>query len=134
MRAVTLNSEEELDDALRQLCGLMSSRSPDDLRQLETLAEAVEAYERVHHPVAEPSHAGLLQHLLNAKGVSAQTAARATRVSLKSLRSILSGQREVLPAEARVLAKYFAVDPLVFRSNAEVSPTPSDAAGLGESV
>lgn len=121
-----INSEEELDEALRQLCGLMSSRSPDDLRQLEALAEAVETYERVHHPVAEPSHAGLLQHLLNAKGVSVQTAARATRVSLKSIQSILHGQREVLPEEARALAKYFAVDQSIFASNAEVSSMPTD--------
>jgi HTH-type transcriptional regulator/antitoxin HigA len=112
-----IRSDEDLADATRELCALMSSKTPlcgADEKRFQHLVNIIEEYEDVHYPIPEPSHAALLKHLLSAKNGGLNKLSNATSLSVADIKAILSGKRQVWPQEARAFAKYFAVDPSVF--------------------
>jgi HTH-type transcriptional regulator/antitoxin HigA len=116
-----LRSDKELDEATREACALMSSKaalSDADERRLQQLVGAIEAYEDVHYPIPEPSHAALLKHLLVAKP-GLKKLAMATRISVSELNDILRGKRQVSPKKAQALSGYFSVEPSVFEPEAD---------------
>ncbi len=112
-----IRSERDLDTATRELCKLISlgaGLSPSDEKRLRALTDAIESYERLHHPIPEPTHAAMLEHLMDAKGVGLGQLAKATNLSRVALSSILKGTRGVEKKEAEGLARFFRVEPSVF--------------------
>jgi len=127
-RVELLRSDEELDEATRELCALMSSGgvlSGADEERLQRLVDAVEAYEDIHYRIQEPSHAALLKHLLAAKGDGLAKLAKAVKIPMRDIKAILGGKRQVWPSEAEAFSKYFSVDRSVFE------PEPDTVAVVG---
>ena len=109
---VEINSDEDLDAAIRQLCGLLHSAhrlSSRDERRVQKLTEAIEQYEDEHHPMPEPTDSALLSHLMDARKVSARTLSQDTKIPFAVIKAILSGSRPVRHEEATALAGYFSV-------------------------
>jgi HTH-type transcriptional regulator / antitoxin HigA len=112
----TIRSDDDLADATRELCALMSktARSDAEERRFQHLVSIIEAYEDVHYPIPEPSHQALLEHLLAAKPGGIKALSEATGVAVSDIEAILRGQRQVRPQEAEGFAAYFCVEPSVF--------------------
>src|SRR5947209_1701420 len=116
-RVETVRSDEDLAEATEELCALMSSKtalSSQEENRFQHLVNLVEAYEDVHYPIPEPSHAALLEHLLAAKDGGLRKLAKATKVSIGNINAILSGKRQIWPKEAKAFGEYFSVDPSIF--------------------
>jgi HTH-type transcriptional regulator/antitoxin HigA len=113
---IAIRNESDLDAATKEICSLMSSATLSDSnkKRIETLAEAVEAYESVHHPIPDPSQAAVLAHLLHARGATSKDLAEATGVSERTISGILSGKRTINDNQAATFASYFHVGKSVF--------------------
>jgi antitoxin component HigA of HigAB toxin-antitoxin module len=115
-----IQSENDLDRATEELCVLLSLErdlSPEEEQRFRLLTDAVENYERVHHPIQSPSHAGLLEHLLDVNGSSQQQLSKAAKIPISNIAAILSGKRLIPPDEAERFAQFFCVDRSVFRND-----------------
>jgi antitoxin component HigA of HigAB toxin-antitoxin module len=110
-----LRSEEELDRAVAVLNDLLDrSLDPWEEEYLDLLGTLIEQFEEGAFADG-PSHADLLEHLLDARGVSVEEVSRATGVPLSTLRRVLGGRHSVPPGHVGSLADYFHVEPAVFR-------------------
>jgi antitoxin component HigA of HigAB toxin-antitoxin module len=109
-------SEAELAEATRELCALMSKRrfSASEEERFQDLVSIVEEYERAHHPIADPSHGALLEHLLEAKEITAAGLAKATEIPRRDIEAILKGKRDIAAKEAAALARYFHLESSIF--------------------
>lgn len=77
---------------------------------LEALSDLVAAYEEENISIAAPSDADLLQHLLEARGISQTTLCQQTGIAASSISAILSGKRTFTKDMVAKLAAYFRVD------------------------
>lgn len=114
---IEIRSEEDLDKATEELCELMSlgsAMSPVEAERFRLLTEAAEEYEAVQHPIPEPSHSALLEHLLEARQITPAQLAKATGVPRLIILDVLKGSRQICRKEARVFARYFHVEESVF--------------------
>jgi HTH-type transcriptional regulator/antitoxin HigA len=93
-------------------------------RRLQRLVAQIEDYERRHHPVPPPSHAGLLEHLLDAREIDVAELAKATGVARGDIKEILARKRPITPHEGKQFARYFAVDVAVFLEPETQPPAP----------
>jgi antitoxin component HigA of HigAB toxin-antitoxin module len=112
-----IRSEKELAEATREVCDLMSlqgSLSSANEQRFQTLVDLIEKYERVHHPIPEPSHAAILRHVLDTKTGGVQKLAEVTGISRGIIAAILAGKLEMGSQEAEKFAKYFHVETSVF--------------------
>jgi len=117
-----VRSENELDRALQEFCRLADD--PSKSARLSDLADSIEEYEAEHHAIPEPSHSALLRHLMLAKECGPATLAKQTGISVREVRAILDGVRDIDPQEAGVLGRFFAVDASVFEPEPdEFQPT-----------
>lgn len=115
-----IRSEKQLDRAIAMIDALISR---DDLRReeqdyLDVLSDLVERYETEQHPMPPVSDAAMLEHLIEAKGVSQSEVARATGVIGSTISEVLSGKRRLSRRHIGKLAKYFHVSPGVFAFDA----------------
>ena len=119
-RVTAIRSEKELDTAASELCELLSlgrAFSLDEDLRYQYLTDAIEAYEKVHHPIPEPSQAAVLEHLLEAKGSTPAKLAKATGVAKHAIAAIMDGERNMLAEEAATFARFFHVEESVFECN-----------------
>jgi len=95
---------------------LMSLESPtkDQLEFLELVSTLIEDFESRDYPTPVPSTSSLLQHLIEAKGVSQAEVAKKTKVSPSTLSEVLTGRRKLSVANMKRLATYFCISPAVF--------------------
>ena len=103
--------------ATSELCRLFSlgnAMSPTEEERFRLLTDAVEAYERTHHPIPDPSPAALLGHLLEAKESTPARLAKETGIARRDIAAILKGKRDIGASEAAALARYFRVEESVF--------------------
>jgi transcriptional regulator with XRE-family HTH domain len=63
----------------------------------------------------------LLEHLLEAKGVTQAAVARATGIAESRLSEVLRGKRELTRAQITKLAAYFYVGPAVFLASKDLT-------------
>jgi antitoxin component HigA of HigAB toxin-antitoxin module len=119
------------------LLSLGSAMSLAEWERFRLLTDAVEAYEELHYPIPEPSHAALIQHLVEARGITPARLAQDTRLSPKVISDTLRGRRELNGDEAAILAAYFHVERSVFE---KITPTVhifvswADASTANESI
>jgi antitoxin component HigA of HigAB toxin-antitoxin module len=116
-----IESDRALDQATGEVCALLAlgnALSSEQQQRLDELIPAIDAYESKYHPIPEPSHAGLLQHLMDAKSCSEATLARATGISRQVIADILRGKRQIGQEDAGAFAKYFHVGQDVFNVRA----------------
>jgi HTH-type transcriptional regulator/antitoxin HigA len=102
--------------ALRQIEQLMSkphlSRAESEI--VELLAMLIEEFESARHPVPAVRPSQMLEHLLDARGITKAQLARASGVPRSVLTNILAGRRAVSKATAIKLARYFDVSLSLF--------------------
>ena len=82
-------------------------------RLIELLATLVEQYESRQLPNPQLAPAQMLAHLLESKQVKPAQVAKATGIPPATISNVLAGRRGVSKANARKLADFFGVSPLV---------------------
>jgi HTH-type transcriptional regulator / antitoxin HigA len=112
-----IRSEEELDDAIRVIDMLVDQEKRSDAEEdyLDVLGDLIEAYEDVHHPMDEPSDGDMLRFLIEQKGVTQAAVARDAGLAASTVSEVLAGKRTLTRAQIGKLAKFFKVEPGVFR-------------------
>ncbi len=113
-----ITSEKELDRATTVVNGLLDrdDLDPGEEDYLDVLSDLVERYEEKHHqiPIDDLSDGEMLEHLIEAKGVTQVVVARATGIRESRISEVLSGKRKMTRTQIAKLAAYFRVSPAVF--------------------
>jgi antitoxin component HigA of HigAB toxin-antitoxin module len=110
-----IRSDVDYRRSLAQLERLMVPRPSAARSQfIEMLATLVERYESRDYPTPECDSADMLRNLLDAKGVSPATVAKATKIPPATISNVLARRRGISKANAVLLGKYFGVSATVF--------------------
>ena len=113
-----ITSDTELDQATAVINSLLDRDNLDRAEEdyLDVLGDLVERYEDKHHPVStdDLTEAEMLDHLIEAKGVTQAEVAHRTGIAESTLSELLSGKRQMTRAQICKLAAYFHVEPGVF--------------------
>ena len=113
-----ITSEAELDRATAVMNSLLDRGDLDHAEEdyLDVLSDLVERYEDKHHriPTDDLSDAEMLEHLIEAKGVSQAEAARGAGIPESTISEVLSGKRQLTRKQIERIAAYFHVSPAVF--------------------
>ena len=83
--------------------------SPSESEMVDLLSLLIEQYEAVEYPTPECSPAEILQHLLEARGITKAQLARDTGIPRSVITNVLAGRRAISKANAVKLASYFKV-------------------------
>ena len=108
----SIKTERHLAEAQRVLDELLAHSSKNDGEEmyLDALSDLIAAYEDEHHALPHASDAELLQHLMEAKGVSQVELSRATKLPKSTISEILAGKKSFSRKVMHVLAAYFQID------------------------
>ena len=115
-----IRSDDSLDRAIAVINSLLDrdDLSPAEADYLDVLSDLVERYETEEHPMEDVSDADMLQHLIEAKGVTQAEVARRAGIAVSTISEVLSGKRALSRTHIGKLARYFGVDPGVFSFDA----------------
>ena len=115
----SIKSDEHLAEAQRVMDRLLARGTLDQGEEtyLEALSDLVGAYEDKHHLIERASDADLLQHLMEAKGVSQTQLSRDAGLPKSTVSEVLGGKRPFSRRMIRKLAEYFHVDVQVLTGN-----------------
>ncbi len=83
----------------------------------EVLCDLVANYEDEHYPIPAASDADLLEHLLEAKGVTQNQLHKDTGIAKSGISEIIAGKKPFSKAMIGRLAEYFHVPTSVFTAN-----------------
>lgn len=116
---VSITSERHLDAAQEMVDRLTNQDKLDGGSQayLNALCDLIIVYEDQHHQLPPASDAGLLRHLLEAKGVTQNQLHKDTGLAKSGISEILSGKKSFSKAMIGPLAEYFHVPTSVFTAN-----------------
>ncbi len=115
----SLKSEKQFHDAQAVLDQLLAKGKLRDGEEmyLDALSDLVASYDDAHHPIAPPSDADMLWHLMQAKGVTQVELHRDVGIAKSSISEILAGKRLFSRRMIHKLAKYFNVDVRLLTAN-----------------
>jgi len=115
-----LRSEADLDEATTILDALVvkDTLTAAEADYLAVLSDLVEQYEAAAHPIPPASDAVLLEHLLDARGLTPPQVAQGTGLDAATLAAVLAGTQPLTRAQMATLARYFQVSPSVFAGHA----------------
>jgi HTH-type transcriptional regulator/antitoxin HigA len=113
-----IRSDRELRDALATIDRLLDQKrlAYEERDYLDVLGGLVERYESEKHPLPAVSDAGMLRHLIEAKGATQAEAARATGIAESTISAVLAGNRRLNREHIEKLARYFHVGGQAFLS------------------
>ncbi len=108
----SIKSEEHLTEAQKVMDRLQAQGKLDEGEDtyLDALSDLVGAYEDTHHSISPASDAEMLQHLLDARGITPAQLSKETGLAKSSLSEILAGKKSFSRQIIRKLADYFGVD------------------------
>jgi HTH-type transcriptional regulator/antitoxin HigA len=112
-----ITSEAELDRATAVMNSLLDrDLDPAEDDYLDVLSDLIERYEDKHHPIPtdDLTDAEMLEHLIEAKGVTQVQAARGAGIAESTISEVLAGKRQLTRSQIQKLAAYFHVSPAVF--------------------
>ncbi len=89
--------------------------SPAERDYLDVLDHVIMRYEDAHYPMDEPSDGAMLRFLIDQKGVTQTAVAKEAGLAASTVSVVLAGKRTLTRAQIGKLAKYFHVEPGVFR-------------------
>jgi HTH-type transcriptional regulator/antitoxin HigA len=113
-----LRSDEELDEATEVLNSLLDrDLDPWEDDYLEILSDLIEKCESATLPEVDVSDADMLQHLIEAKGVTQARVAAETGIAESTISAVIRGKRRLARKHLETLARYFRVSPAVFLSD-----------------
>jgi HTH-type transcriptional regulator/antitoxin HigA len=81
---------------------------------LDLIGGLIEQYETEHFPVPDATPAQVLEHLLEARGITAAEFSRQAQVSRQLVTGILNGRSRLTAEHIRRFADFFGVSPNVF--------------------
>lgn len=115
----TISSHEHLATAQEVMDKLLAIGKLDrgQYAYLDALSDLVASYEEQHFPIAPPSDADMLQHLLDAKGLTQADLHREAGIAKSSISEILAGKKKFSRQLIHKLAKFFKVHPGVLAGN-----------------
>jgi HTH-type transcriptional regulator / antitoxin HigA len=115
----SIKSEKHLAAAQRVMDNLLAKERLDAGEDiyLDALSDLVATYEDEHHPIAAPSDADMLRHLMDAKDVNQARLSRDTGISKSTISEVLAGKKPFSRQMIRRLAGYFKVDVSVLAGN-----------------
>ena len=115
-----IRSERELDEAINMVDYLIDREklNTDEKDYLDVLADLIEKYESVHYPFESLSDSDMLQHLIEAKGVTQAQVAKDCRIVESTISELLAGTRKLSRSHISKLCRYFHVEPGVFSFDA----------------
>ena len=116
-----IRTDAEYRRAMRRIDRLMKAEklSRAEGQLLELLATLAEEYESNEYPTPKVSQAGLLGHLIDARGITQAELARQTGVPRSVITNVLKGRRGISQANIVRLARYFHVSPAAFIESAD---------------
>jgi HTH-type transcriptional regulator / antitoxin HigA len=116
-----IRTEEGLDRAIEVVNSLLDRDNllPVEADYLDVLSDLVERYETEQHPMQDASDADVLEHLIEARGVTQADVARGAGIAVSTISEVLSGKRTLSRANIGKLARFFGIDPGVFSFDAD---------------
>lgn len=108
----SIKSDEHLDAAQEVMDQLLAKSQLDDGEEmyLDALSDLMTAYEDEHHPIAPPSDADMLRHLMEAKDITQAQLSRATGIAKSTICEVLAGKRSHPPNTGKIYASRLAWD------------------------
>lgn len=115
----SIRSDEHLSEAQKVMDFLLArgTLNGGEETYLDALSDLVGAYEDDHHAIQPASDAEMLQHLLDAKGITQAKLSRDTNLPKSTISEILKGKKRFSRQVLRKLADYFQVDVSVLAAN-----------------
>lgn len=115
----SIKSDDHLEEAQKVMDGLLArgTLNHGEETYLDALSDLVGAYEDEHHAIELASDAEILQHLLDAKGITQAQLSRDTDLPKSTISEVLKGKKRFSRQTIRKLAEYFQVDVSVLAAN-----------------
>ena len=115
----SIKSKDHLEEAQNVIDTLLAEGRLDDGESmyLDALSDLVASYEDKHVAIDPASDADMLQHLMDAKGVSQTQLSRGADISKSTVSEILAGKKPFSKQISRKLADFFGVDVSVLSAN-----------------
>ena len=115
----SIKSDEHLSEAQRIMNRLLARDSLNEGEEtyLDALSDLVGIYEDEHHAIEPASDAEMLQHLLDAKGVTQAQLSRDTDLPKSTISEVLKGKKRFSRQMIHKLAEFFQIDVSVLAAN-----------------
>jgi HTH-type transcriptional regulator / antitoxin HigA len=115
----SIRTEEDLQAAQVVLDELLSRGkfSAGESLYLDALSDLVASYEDDHYQFESPTDAGMLRHLLEAKGIGQIELHRSTGIAKSTISEILAGKKPFSRHMIGTLATFFGVHKSVLTGN-----------------
>lgn len=112
-------SDEHLSEAHKIMDDLLARAALNVGEQtyLDALSDLVGAYEDQHHAIEPASDAEMLQHLLEAKGITQAQLSREAGLPKSTISEVLKGKKRFSRQFIHKLAVYFHVDVSLLAAN-----------------
>jgi HTH-type transcriptional regulator/antitoxin HigA len=105
-----IQTEAAYNKALRQVERLMKPHLPRaESEILHLLSTLIAQYEAQHYPAPEVSPREMLAHVLEERGITPAALSRDTGIPETAIREMCAGVREITPASAITLGRYFGL-------------------------
>jgi HTH-type transcriptional regulator/antitoxin HigA len=113
-----IGTKAALERTYKLIDRLMSkpALSRAESEMLELLSMLVEQYESREHPTPRVSAAEMLEHLIEARGITYAALAAETNIARSIITDIFAGRRRISLGNVRKFSQYFRVPPSVFVS------------------
>jgi len=113
-----IRNDREYRRALRHVEDLIRRHGPKPPRAegelIAVMSTLIESYETDSMPRRKPAASDMLEHLIDAKGVTRAAVSRATGIPRSTITNVLAVRRQISKENITRLASYFHVDPTVF--------------------
>jgi HTH-type transcriptional regulator/antitoxin HigA len=115
----SIRSDEHLQAAQQVIDRLLAAGEldPGEALYLDALSDLVAIYEDEHHAIEPATDTEMLEHLLEAKGISQAVLSQETGIAKSSISEVLAGKKPFSRQMIRKLAEYFQVDVGVLTHN-----------------
>lgn len=115
----SIRSDEHIEEAQKVVDRLLAMGKLDrgEETYLDALSDLVAVYEDEHHAIEPATDADLLDHLLEAKGVTQARLSQEAGIAKSTISEVLAGKKPFSRRMIRKLAEYFQVDVSVLAHN-----------------
>ena len=116
---VSISNAGQYDSAIDLLDELHAAASLSEGQQdyLDALCDLVHVYEAAHEQLPPPTDAGLLEFLMEQRGVSQAEGHRGTQIAKSTISGILNGSRPLAREHIGPLSEFFGVGRDVLTAN-----------------